>query len=39
MRYILYTIVGISFYYITVGELDRMGTRAILRDSVAFISK
>ena len=34
--------VGVSFFYITVGELDRMGTRAILRDSVvsgAYLSK
>ena len=34
MRYIIYTMVAITFFYITVGETDRMGTRAILRDSV-----
>ena len=42
MRYIIYTMVGVSFFYITVGELDRMGTSAILRDSVvsgAYLSK
>ena len=32
MRYIIYAMIGISYFYITVGELDRMGTRAFLRD-------
>jgi hypothetical protein len=34
MRYIIYTMVAITFFYITVGEKDRMGTRAIMRENV-----
>ncbi len=34
MRYIIYTMVAITFFYITIGEKDRMGTRAIMRENV-----
>jgi len=34
MRYIIYTMVVITFFYITIGEKDRMGTRAIMRENV-----
>jgi hypothetical protein len=30
--YIVYTMIVITFFYITIGEKDRMGTRAFLRD-------
>tara|TARA_B100000925_G_scaffold173053_1_gene130389 strand:- start:364 stop:498 length:135 start_codon:yes stop_codon:yes gene_type:complete len=32
--YIIYTMVAITFFYITIGEKDRMGTRAIMRENV-----
>ena len=34
MRYIIYTMVAITFFYITIGEKERMGTRAIMRENV-----
>ena len=34
MRYIIYTMVAITFFYMTIGEKDRMGTRAIMRENV-----
>jgi len=34
MRYIIYTMVAITFFYITIGEKDRMGTRAIMRENI-----
>jgi len=32
--YIVYTMIAITFFYITIGEKDRMGTRAVLRENV-----
>ena len=32
--YIVYTMIVITFFYITIGEKDRMGTRAVLRENV-----
>lgn len=31
--YIVYTMIAITFFYITIGEKDRMGTRAIMREN------
>ena len=32
--YIIYTMLAVSFFYITIGQLDRMGSRAIMRENV-----
>ena len=33
-QYIIYTMLAVTFFYITIGEKDRMGTRAVLRENV-----
>lgn len=38
-HYIIGITLFITFFYITIGEQDRMGTRAILRDSGAYLPK
>lgn len=32
-HYIIYTMIAITFFYITIGEKERMGTRAIMREN------
>ena len=37
-QYIIYTMLVVTFFYITIGEKDRMGTRAIMRENVVISS-